>query len=277
MKKQLASAVAAAAFGFSAAPQAAWAQYDEASMSWEPMFASGQWFVGAAAEYSYVSASYKLYDLNGNPAAEGKLKHKLPGLLVYAGYGDFSILYAYRTGDDDLNYTYDPFVVGPATPVATTSKIEVREHEVQLRWIAYKSRYFGPYVVAGYSWTEFQETQSIRTAGVTWSTTGTAERSQTIEHSAPLVGIGAIIPLKEGIGLRFEGRGKRYSAKRSGPGFSTVDDDGRGGDASATAYFSGGGLSLQLGGRFTAFDGGPIIGATSRWELFGNLGYTYRF
>jgi hypothetical protein len=277
MKERLASAVAVAALVLLAVPQAAWAQKNEALVSWEPMMASGKWFVGAAAEYSYVSGDYTVYGLNGEQHAEGDLKHQLPGLHIYAGYGDLSLLYTYRNGEGDLNFTYDPFVVGPATPVSTTSKIKVQEHEVTLRWIAYKGRYFVPYVVAGYSWTEFQETQTIRTAGVTWSTTGTAERSQTIEYSAPLVGIGAIVPLKEGIGLRLEGRGKRYSAKRSGPGFPTVEDDGVGGDASATAYFGLGGLVLQLGGRFTLYDGGEIIGETSRWSWFGNLGYTYRF
>src|SRR5262245_526360 len=273
MKERLASAVVATLV---LAPHAAWAQKDEALLSWEPMYAAGKWFAGAAAEYGYVSASHPIYDLNGNKTAEGKLKHKLPGLHLFAGYGDFSILYTLRSGSGDVNFTYDPSVIGPTT-VSTASRVEQREHEVTLRWIAYKSRYVAPYVLVGYSWTEFQETQTIRTAGVTWSTTGTAERSQTTEYSAPLVGLGVIVPLKEGIGLRLEGTGKRYSVKRSGDGFSPVDDDGRRGDASATAYFSLGGLALQLGARYVAFDGGDIIGTSSRWSWFGTLGYTYRF
>lgn len=277
MKGQLLSAVGAAALVLSAAPHAAWAQKDEALLAWEPMMAVGKWFVGAAAEYSYDSADYKIYDPNGNRIDEARVKHDLPGLHLYAGYGDFSLLYTYRNGDGSLNYTYDPSVFGSATAVSTTSDVQTHEHEVTLRWIAYKGRYYAPYVVAGYSWTEFRETQSIRTAGVTWSTTGTPDRSQKIEYSAPLVGIGAIFPLKEGIGVRLEGRAKFYSVKRSGSGFPTVEDDGRGGDASATAYFSLGGLALQLGSRFTVFDGGEVLGVTSRWSVFGTLGYTYRF
>lgn len=282
MNKRLATALTAAALALGAAlPGTASAQrtIEETLVLRDPTVAAPRnWLIGAALEYWYVSGEYNLYDANNNKVADGDIKYKQPGFNIYAGYGDFTVLYTSRSGDGTLDFTYAPFALGPAASISTHSDVEQEDRELTLRWIFLKRQHFAPYVVAGYSWTDFEETQTIVTPGFFWTATGTNRRTQTIEYTAPLIGIGAIVPINERLGFRADGRVKFYSAKRTGNGFSTVEDDGVGGDFTVTGYFNiFEGLNLQLGGRFTHLNGGDMIGSSSRWGWFGMLGYTHRF
>lgn len=282
MKKSIAVAVATAALALGAAlPGTASAQrvIEETLILRDPTVASPRnWLVGGALEYWYVSGEYNITDNAGNIIAEGDIDYKQTGWNAYAGYGDFTVLFTSRSGDGDIDFTYAPFALGPAASIQTTSKVEQEDREILLRWIFLKRPHFAPYVVAGYSWTDYEEDQTIVTPGFIWTATGTATRRETIEYTAPLVGIGAIIPINERFGVRVDGRVKFYSADRTRSGLANDSSDGVGGDLTGTAYINiFEGLNAQIGGRFTHLDAGDAGGTNSRFGWFAMLGYTHRF
>jgi hypothetical protein len=279
MNKKLAFALASAALALGAAiPSTAAAQrVIEETLGDPTVAAPRRWLFGAALEYWYVRGDHEIINASGRTIAEGTLTYTQPGFSVYAGHGDFTVFVTSRSGDGDIDLTYAPGAVAP-TQAQTTSQIEQDDREIVLRWIFLKRPHFAPYVVAGYSWTDYEETETFATPGLTWPTTGTASRRTTIEYTAPLVGIGAIVPVNERFGLRAEGRVKFYDAERSSQGLATVSDDGVGGDFTAAAYFNlVEGLNIQAGGRYSYLDGGDAIGSVGRFGLFAMLGYLHRF
>jgi hypothetical protein len=277
MNKRLAFAFAALALG-AAIPVTASAQRVMEETFGDPTVAAPRrWLLGAALEYWYVRGDYKITNTSGGTLAEGTLNYTQPGFSIYAGYGDFTVFVTTRTGDGDIDLTYAPGTVGP-TPAQTTNRIEQEDREIVLRWIFLNRPHFAPYVVAGYSWTDYEETETFATPGLTWPATGTASRRTTIEYTAPLVGIGAIVPVNERFGLRIDGRLKFYHAERSSQGLATVSDNGVGGDFTAAAYFNlVQGLNIQAGGRYTNLNGGEAIDSVGRLGWFAMLGYLHRF
>jgi hypothetical protein len=281
MNKRLAFAFASAALALGAAfPGTASAQrvIEETLILRDPTVAAPRnWLVGVAGEYWIIRGDYTITDNSNNKIAEGTIKYDQPGFNVYAGYGDFTLFFTSRSGDGTLDLTYAPFALGPAASITTNSKVEQEDREISLRWIFLKRQHFAPYVVAGYSWTDYEQEETLQ-GGFTWTATGTPVRRETIEYTAPLVGLGAIIPISERFGARVEGRLKFYSADRTRSGRPSDSDDGIGGDMTLTGYvniFQG--LNFQLGGRFTHLNGGDAIGSVSRWGWFGMLGYVHRF
>jgi hypothetical protein len=282
MNKRLAFAFASAALALGAVfPGAASAQrvIEETLILRDPTVAAPRnWLIGAALEYWYISGEYNITNSAGDKIAEGDIKYSQPGFNVYAGYGDFTVLFTSRSGDGDIDLTYAPGALGPAASLQTKSKVEQEDREISLRWIFLKRQHFAPYVVVGYSWTDYEEEETFVTPGFFWTATGTATRRETIEYRAPLVGLGAIIPISERFGVRVDGRLKFFSADRTASGRASVSDDGVGGDLTGTAYINiFEGLNAQLGGRFTHLNGGDAIGSVSRWGWFAMLGYTLRF
>jgi hypothetical protein len=282
MKKPIAVALATAAIALGAAlPGSASAQrvIEETLILRDPTVAAPRnWLVGAAGEFWYVSGEYNIYDQNDNIIAEGDIDYKQTGWNAYAGYGDFTVLFTSRSGDGDLNFTYAPGALGLPQSVSTTGRVDQEDREILVRWIFLKRPHFAPYVVAGYSWTDYEQTETITTPGVIWTATGNATRRETIEYTAPLVGLGAIIPVNERLGFRVDGRIKFYSADRTQSGLPSDSGDGVGGDLTGTAYFNiFEGLNAQIGGRFTHLDAGDAGGTNSRWGWFAMLGYTHRF
>lgn len=282
MKKRLAFAFASLAAVFGAfLPSSASAQrvIEETLILRDPTVAArDSWLIGAAFEYWYISGDYVITNNAGTEIAKGDIKYKQPGFNVVAGYGDFTLFFTTRSGDGTLDLVYAPGALGPNQPLATTSKVEQEDREIMLRWIFLKRQHFAPYVVAGYSWTTYEEEQTLTTPGFFWTATGTPTRRETIEYTAPLVGLGAIIPLNETVGFRVDARAKFYSADQTRSGRPSNSDSGTGGDFTATMYvniFEG--LNLQLGGRITHLNGGESIGSVTRTGVFAMLGYTHRF
>jgi len=276
----LSSAALAVSLGI-AFPTTASAQrvIEETLVVTDPTVATaGNWLVGGALEYWYISGDYIITDASNNVLAEGDIKYKQPGFNLYAGYGDFTVLFTSRSGDGTLDLAYAPGALGPATTLISSARVEQEDREISLRWIFSKSEHFAPYLLAGYSWTDYEEAETLTTPGFIWTATGTPTRTKTIEYTAPLIGIGAILPFNEKFGVRVDGRVKFYSAKRTRSGFASDEGDGIGGDMTGTAYLNiFEGLNLQLGGRFTHLDAGDAGGTVSRWGWFGMLGYTHRF
>lgn len=286
MKKRLAFAVASAVVAFgSVLPSTASAQrvIEETLILRDPTVSSaGNWLIGAAAEIWYINGQYNITDNAGNKLAEGDIKYKQPGFNIYAGYGDFTVLVTSRSGDGTLDLAYEPGVLAASGfgQFLTTSKVEQEDREIVLRWIFLKRQHFAPYVVAGYSWTDYQEDETmVNQPTFVWTATGTRTRRETIEYTAPLIGIGAIIPMTERIGFRLDARAKFYSAERTRSGRANDSGSGVGGDVTGTAYanifFEG--LNVQVGGRYTHLNAGDAGGSVSRLGWFGMLGYTHRF
>lgn len=279
MNKKLAFALASAALALGAAmPGTASAQRVMEETLGDPTVAAPrQWLLGAALEYWYVRSDHEITNTSGRTIAEGTIKYTQPGFNIYAGHGDFTVFVTSRNGDGDIDLTYAAGTLGP-TQAQTTSRIEQEDREIVLRWIFLKRPHFAPYVLAGYSWTDYEETETFATPGFTWPATGTASRRTTIEYTAPLVGIGAIVPVNERFGLRIDGRLKFYDAERRSQGLATVSDNGIGGDFTAAAYFNLlEGFNIQAGGRYSYLDGGDAIGSVARFGFFAMLGYIHRF
>lgn len=282
MRKSIAVAVATAALALGAAlPGTASAQrvIEETLIFSDPTVARERnWLVGAAFEYWYISGDYTITANDGTTIGEGDIKYTQPGWNAYAGYGDFTVFFTSRSGDGDLDITYGPGTMGVPQAVSTKSKVEQEDREISVRWIVAKRPHFAPYVVAGYSWTDYEQEEVIQTPGFNWTATGTPTRRETIEYTAPFIGGGAIIPINERFGLRAEGRIKFYSADRTRSGFAKDSGDGIGGDATLTGYVNIiEGLNAQVGGRFTHLDAGDAGGTVSRWGWFAMLGYVHRF
>ena len=272
MNKKLAFAFVSAALALgTAVPGTASAQRVMEETLGDPTVAAPrQWLLGAALEYWYVRSDHEITNASGRTIAEGTINFTQPGFSIYAGYGDFTVFVTSRNGDGDNDLTYAAGTLGP-TQVQSTSRIEQEDREIVLRWIFLKQPHFAPYVVAGYSWTDYEETETFATPGFT-------SRRTRIEYTAPLVGIGAIVPFNERFGLRIDGRLKFYDAERSSQGLATVSDNGIGGDFTAAAYFNlVGGVNIQAGGRYTYLDGGDAIGSVGRFGFFAMLGYIHRF
>lgn len=282
MKRQLAFTFAAAALAVGAAyPGAASAQrvIEETLVLRDPTVAArDSWLIGAGLEYWKVSGDYTIVDTTGREIAKGSIDYNQPGYNFYVGYGDFTLFLTGRSGDGTLDVTYAPGALGPNQTLRTSSKVEQEDREIMLRWMFYKSRNFNPYALAGYSWTDYEETQTLTTPGFIWTATGTPTRTKKIEYTAPLLGLGAVIPFSESFGMRIDGRVKFYDAKRTGTGFTTVEDSGTGGDMTGTVYWNiFEGLNLQAGARFMRLDGGEQIGWVNRTGFFASLGYVLRF
>ena len=260
MKKSLGIALAAAALAF---PGAAFAQV-----------------VGGALEYWMTRSEYNVADEAGNTIAKGTVRYDQPGFHVYGGKGDLVVFAAARAGDGDLDLTYAAGSIAGAAfgPVTTRTRVEQEDREVGVRWTVYRAERFSAYLVAGYSWTDYEEEETLPDNGLVWSASGTRTRRDTVEYRAPFAGLGTMRALGERFSLHFEGRLKFYDAERSGSGRPAVSDNGVGGDiTSAVSFNITEEFSLQFGGRFTHLDGGDAAAAVSRWSWFGTLGYASRF
>jgi hypothetical protein len=277
MNKKFASVFLSLMFG-AAIPGSATAQRVIEERLGDPTVAAPRhWLLGAALEYWYVRSDHEITSASGATLAEGTIKYAQPGFNIYAGRGDFTVFVAARKGDGDIDLTYAPGTLGP-TQAQTNSRVEQEDREIALRWIFLKRPHFAPYVVAGYSWTEYEENETFTTPGFTWPATGTASRRTTVEYTAPLFGIGAVVPVNERFGLRIDGRLKFYKAERKSQGVATVSDNGVGGDFTAAAYFNlVEGLNIQAGGRYSELNGGDAVGSVARVGWFAMLGYIHRF
>src|SRR5262245_43256682 len=279
MKKSwiYAFASAAVALGASVPGEARAQRVIEEKLGDPTAAAPQQWLIGGALEYWYVRGDHDITNTSGGKIAEGTIKYTQPGFNVYAGRGDLMVFVTARKGDGDIDLTYAPGTLAPVQ-AQTTSKVEQEDREIVLRWIFTQTPNFAPYLLAGYSWTDYEETETFVTPGITFAATGTASRRTTIEYRAPLIGIGAIIPIGDSFGLRVDGRLKFYHAERESTGQATVSGNGVGGDVTGTVYYTlFEGLNIQAGGRFTSLNGGDAIGSVSRLGWFAMLGYIHRF
>ena len=233
--------------------------------------AEKKWLVGGSYEFWYVGGSYNRYN-NGVKIADGSISGIMNGGNIFVGYDDFTLQYSYRAGSWDTNFDY--------TTSTTKLTQEQTEQEIRLRYLikplAFK--HFVPYVLAGYNYTTKKDTETIQTAGYIWSYKGGKTKGENRTYSSPEVGIGAIVPFNNYIGMRGDASVMFTSADYKRDDGYTVSDNGIGANVIGTFYWNiWEGLNMQIGAKWLYLNGGDKIGYDSKVGGFAMLGYVYKF
>jgi hypothetical protein len=233
--------------------------------------AEGKWVIGGALEYWYVKGSYDLTDSSGAKTATGDISGGMPGGNIFFGYGDFTLNYAFRKGSWNIDLAYTN---GALSHIDQDQK----EHEITLRWLmrGLSLPHFTPYLLAGYTQIDLSETETLLN-NYHWVYNNSKVSTRTTTYQAPLVGIGAIVPVNEYFGFRVDGRVLWSSATKEYDNGTKYTGSGVGGSVVGTAYVNiWEGLNFQVGGKYLALNGGD---AGNYWKGggFAMLGYSYKF
>lgn len=245
----------------------------------------GKWKIGAAAEYWYVKADYKLVDQNGNDVGSSSLTFNQPGWNIYGAYGNVTVAATRRKGQGDYSATQN-VTGGTAT---YSGPHESKDEEYTLRWL-FPLRVASPYLIVGYAKTTLNETFTVTSApaGTTFTCgqgTGVgAVLTRTTEYNGPLIGGGGIFPFSDRFGARADLRFKlndgetRTNASQANKSRCDKTGSGLGSDFTATGYWNIiGGLNAQLGFKYQYLAAGSDVRHITRYGLFGMLGYTLEF
>jgi hypothetical protein len=194
-----------------------------------------------------------------NPDMTGTLTYLQPGISGFVGSGDFTVMASYRSGTGTANVT------APINGVTYTmnDSFTRSEYELDLRWLMtnYQTTYFTPYALIGYAGSTMSQTITIASLP---QFTYSADNSTT----APLIGVGGIIPMSEKIGFRIDE--KFGFVTDTSAGVSNNYNQNR---LTTTMYYNfADSWNGQLGYRFESYtDGSPsIVGG------YAMLGYTFR-
>jgi hypothetical protein len=234
--------------------------------------AAGKWVVGAAGEWWYIKGNYDTYDQAGTKVAEGDIKGGMPGGNIFFGYGDWTLNVAYRKGSFDIDQHYN-------AGYDVKNDQDQKEFEVTLRYLVrgLATEHITPYLIAGYNQTNLDETKTLSTGWI-WTHNGTAVGKWETTFRSPLLGIGAIVPFNEYLGLRADVRGLWSDAKKTRDDGKEWTGSGLGGAATLTGYWNiYQGLNLQVGGKAQYLNGGSDIGWWGKGGVFVMLGYSYKF
>jgi hypothetical protein len=137
-------------------------------------------------------------------------------------------------------------------------------------------KYLTPYVLAGYSQIDFDDTETLPSTWF-WTYNGGQVKKYTTQYKSPLLGIGAIIPLNSTVGFRVDGRALYSHAEYKLDNGYTVSGSGVGFAGTATMYVNVyEGLNLQFGGKYQWLNGGDA-GSRGIGGVFAMLGYSYKF
>lgn len=232
-----------------------------------------KWLIGGSFEYWYVSGDYTEFDSTGKKTAEGTIDGGMPGYNVSIGYDKFTLQYAYRPGDFDI----DKKMTG--TNVQTKLNQDQKEQEIVARYLFTTDKLFNFYVLAGYSNIKVKEIEDIITSGWVWTYNSKTRYSRTTEYNSALAGIGVIVPLTKSkdLGIRGDVRGMFTDAEWKRDDGRTVSGNGVGGGGTLTGYWNiYKGINLQVGGRAQFLNGGDV-GWKYLGGAFASLGYAYRF
>ncbi len=231
--------------------------------------ARGKWVFGGALEGFYVHGKYKSWNSTG-VTDTGTINAFKPGLNLFAGYGDVTVNYVYRSGKENVDLTN-------VSGFTHTNSEDQKENEITVRWLirALSMTYFTPYVYAGYVDIKSTDTDTITTPGLIWTISGSPVATSTSEWKGTTVGIGGIIPVTASAGLRVDGGVNSTSATWNSYGRSN-SGSGVGGRLTGTLYYNiAQGWNIQAGGRYEYLNGGNV-GSKYRTGLFAMLGYSYK-
>ncbi|MEW6670590.1 MAG: hypothetical protein AB1427_02750 [Thermodesulfobacteriota bacterium] len=233
-----------------------------------------KWAVGASAEFWYVFGPYDSYD-NGVKVADGYINSTMPGGNAFIGYDNWTLQFSYRAGDADIKMTD---VSGTPT---WNEKQDQKEFEVTLRYLirAWSAKHFVPYLLGGYNSTALDKIYTLETPGWTWTSTGTPVVHYENDYRSWMLGVGAVVPFNQSIGIRGDVRVAFTDAesKNTDTG-SEWSDSGIGGVGFLTGYWNiFEGLNFQVGGKFQYLNGGDNVASYGRLGVFAMLGYSYKF
>lgn len=229
---------------------------------------AGKWIVGGALEGMYTFGPYKIYNTNNLGTEKGQVRAWKPGVDIFAGYGDFTVNYAYRSGNNNMS------VCGN---ICRTLGQRQTENEFIGRWlIRGLAESFTPYLYLGYADMKSNDSSTITTPGFIWTYNGSATMTSTTKHKGTMLGVGGIVPMSEKWGFRIDGGLISTRATWTRSDGASVSGSGTGGRVTGTAYYNfAEGWNGQLGGRWEAYNGGNA-GSRNLGGIFGMLGYTFR-
>jgi hypothetical protein len=232
----------------------------------------GKWKVGGAAEYWYIRGKQDITDQNNNKVGEQTISFNQPGFNLFAGYGDWTLQGTRRSGKGDLDARL-------SNGTAYSGQTEQTDNEFTLRYLirSMSANWVTPYVLLGYTSTDSKRDYTLL-AGPGWACSPTASLVVKKKYSGPEAGLGGIFPFSETFGMRVDGRLAYYSATKEEGNCQKVEGKGWGGAATLTGYANlPAGFNLQVGGKFTALNGGSDVGYLGRVGLFGMLGWSHTF
>jgi hypothetical protein len=219
----------------------------------------GKWLLGASLDYYNYNAQGQAYDSNNNKYPSSQ-NFSQPGVSAWAGYGDFSLLAAYKQGSGSTN-----------VPAANTGwKTDNKELEINLRYLIMplSTKYFVPYVLAGYL-------RAVDTDTLTNVFINGVQEVNTTTSKGPGIGAGGIIPITEKYGFRADYRQYKGTSSTVSPvqAFNgSVDVQFI--RITGTAYYNiTDNVNIQLGARTQYVQNRPRSTATGGYL---SLGYTFQ-
>jgi hypothetical protein len=232
--------------------------------------AAKHWAAGGSFEYWYVSGPYNTTDTStGKRLATGTIDGKMPGGNFFIGYDNFTLQYSHRNGSFDVTRDFSNGAITDGVQKQT-------EDEVSLRYMVKTGPHFNPYFLVGFNGTTLKLTDTLRNA--TWGYNGKRVLSDKTVYNSGLIGIGAIIPFNQYVGMRADGRlmftGGTYTRD---DGLSQTGS-GAGVAGTGTLYvnvFKG--LNVQAGFKGQYLSAGTDIQSFGRFGMFGSVGYSYKF
>ena len=236
--------------------------------------AEKKWLVGASVEGWYVNSPYNRYYSNGTKASDGTMSGGMPGGNIFVGYDDFTLQYSYRAGSFDIDSTW------AGSGVVTKLTQDQAEHEITLRYLIkpLSFKHFVPYAIAGYNHTTRKDKETIITPGWVWGYNLSTVKTFDKTYKSPLLGIGAIVPFNNYLGMRGDLRVLYSFADVVRDDGYSVSDSGVGCSGIATFYWNiWEGLNLQVGAKGLYLNGGNKVGTDGKIGGFAMLGYVYKF
>ena len=218
------------------------------------------WIKGASIDYHNVySAPVSVTDTAGTKYTATN-SYGMAGLSGFVGKGNLTFLVSYRQGTGNMSVPYGN------TNVSWTK--DMSEVEVDARYLItqFSSTYFVPYALAGYYSTN-----------ETWNFTNTyvngvlEKNSYTI--TAPLVGLGGIVPISDKMGLRADIKQGWFSGSTTSniPAFNGSSISYTGTRLTLTGYYNiDSNINVQLGLRNDSSNGASTTG------MYAMLGYTMK-
>lgn len=250
-----------AALAISASPSYAQERVIEETLIYkDPTVAlAGKWGSGVSVDYYNLKNSTPQF---GRPADYSFGQHGLSG---WVGYGDISVLLSVKKGGGTQAAVFPD--IGPSK-----GDVDRKETEIALRWLmrSFSTSFMTPYLVAGYVDGKLDTTYSF--------SNDPGKIYYVRDYNAPLVGIGAIIPFSEKIGMRVDGKYLWSDNKTatSSAGLTTLKSEfsAKRYRATVTGYLNiSGGLNLQAGYRFEKNQNSENSADKSVYAM---LGYSFK-
>jgi hypothetical protein len=215
-----------------------------------------QWVTGVALDYFNSSTTVD----NVGSTATANLNYAQPGVSAYVGHGNLTAAASYRSGS------------GKSAFPTFSLNDKISQYLFSLRWLMtnLSTDHFTPYILGSYF--------SSNLNADAYTNNGTYLQTQTSNMTAPMVGIGAILPINSAVGFRIDGSyGAANSTGQTTAGSATSQTSSLT-SVTATMYANiGDGWNAQVGLQSDQLK--LTSASTSYTTLTGayfKLGYTFK-